>query len=490
MEEEYDGNECKKSRCYAWFICGVSFTVQFMAMSFFGSFGPLYVELLRVFKEGDAKTAWVASISFSICFLVSPITYRIDERIGQRKTMMIGSVLFGLGLFLSSFANSLSLLFVTIGVLVAIGHSFCQAASMFVLPHFFGNNYAMPLGIALSGASTGALALSSLKELIFRKFAFKMGMQILSGTALILLLCGITFKPPKAKTLKSENSRRRDSIDERYPPLQKNKAFQLLLLASFVYHSVYLVTYVHLTRLAGDLGISDTKAALLPGFVAIMESVGKVCAGKFISLFDSKCLTLYQSSWLGMAISTFLCPLATGFTGLALYAVGWGFCVGAAAGSCVPVIRYLVGNRNVIRAYSIFLMCFSPAVLAGPPLAGWLREKTHSYDVALYVTGTNFAVASAMIFLVKLFDRMQRKTYFDQPNPFNVGEDDAESCEEKDPSDADKKSIVNTEIDFNLIHQDTKKEKNDRHEDLIEEFHCNLERSQGKKLLPAKETDL
>ena len=110
---------------------------------------------------------------------------------------MIGSILFGLGLFLSSFAKSLSLLFFTIGVLVAVGHSFCQAASMFVLPHFFGNNYAMPLGIALSGASTGALALSSLKELIFRKFAFKTGMQILSGTALILLLCGITFKPPK-----------------------------------------------------------------------------------------------------------------------------------------------------------------------------------------------------------------------------------------------------------------------------------------------------
>ena len=95
-----------------------------------------------------------------------------------------------------------------------------------------------------------------------------------------------------------------------------------------------------------------------------------------------------------------------------------------------------------------------------------------------------------MIFLVKLFDRMQRKTHFDQPNPFNVGEDDAESYEEKYPSDADKKLVVNTEISFNLIHQDTKKEKNDRHEDLIEKFHCNLERSQGKKLLPARETDL
>ena len=48
--------KCTNRRSYAWFICVTSFMVQFLAMSFYGSFGPMYVEILRVFGEGDSKT--------------------------------------------------------------------------------------------------------------------------------------------------------------------------------------------------------------------------------------------------------------------------------------------------------------------------------------------------------------------------------------------------------------------------------------------------
>ena len=188
-------------------------------------------------------------MSFCITYFISPVTYRLGERIGQRKIMLIGSILFGLGLFTSAFATSLRILYVTIGVMVAIGHSLCQAASMFILPHYFGKNYSLPLGIALSGASLGSLALSSLKELIFRKFAFKTGMQILSGSAILLFLCGITFKEEKTKKTKSTSEEQDLDVDDKYPPLSRNKPFYMLLVASFVYHTMYLVTFVHLVSL-------------------------------------------------------------------------------------------------------------------------------------------------------------------------------------------------------------------------------------------------
>ena len=185
-------------------------------------------------------------MSFSITYFISPVTYRLGERIGQRKIMLLGSILFGLGLFTSAFATSLRILYVTIGVMVAIGHSLCQAASMFILPHYFGKNYSLPLGIALSGASLGSLAMSSLKELIFRKFAFKTGMQVLSGSAILLFLCGITFKEEKTAKMNSTTEEQELDIDDKYPPLSRNKPFYMLLVASFVYHTMYLVTFVHL----------------------------------------------------------------------------------------------------------------------------------------------------------------------------------------------------------------------------------------------------
>ena len=41
---------------YPWFISAMSFMVQFVGISFHGSFGPLYVKMLRHFQERDTKT--------------------------------------------------------------------------------------------------------------------------------------------------------------------------------------------------------------------------------------------------------------------------------------------------------------------------------------------------------------------------------------------------------------------------------------------------
>eukprot|EP00794_Sanderia_malayensis_P017058 gene17058-18776_t len=416
-----DGNEvkvtgCTQTRHYPWFICSLSFLVQFLAMSFYGSFGPLYVEMLRVFHDGDAATAWIPSISFSIAFVIAPVTYQMGDRIGFRTTTFIGSLLFGLGIFISSFATSIKLLYFTIGILVAVGYSLCQSTSMFILPSYFGTNWSLPLGIALSGSGFGALALSSLKAFLFDQFGYKLGMQVLSCTAIPIALAGMMFKKQNKKNCDAGCSAQDDDddddslgVDEGYPPLHRNKAFFMLLVASFAFHSVYLITFVHLTRLAGDLGISDAKSALLPGILTLFESVGKIFMGKLIANFRGHTITFYQLSWAGMALAKLLCPLANGFSGLVVYSISWGFFAGAQAGACVPVIGHIVGNKNVVRGYSIFLMCFAPAILIGPPLAGYVRETTLNYAVAFYAAGGIVAVAASLQFLVKLLHAMDAK---------------------------------------------------------------------------------
>ena len=171
----------------------------------------------------------------------------MDEKIGQRNSMIIGSSLFGSALLISSFATNLNVLFFTIGVLLAVGLSFCQAASMFVLPHYFGKNYVLALGIALSGGSIGSLVFSNVKGYIFVEFSYRTGMQILAATSIILFLCGLTFKHPEnSQAAKQRSGEDEFGFDERYPPLSRNKSFYMLLVASFIYHIMHLLGYVHL----------------------------------------------------------------------------------------------------------------------------------------------------------------------------------------------------------------------------------------------------
>ena len=44
------------SRIYPWFLCGLSFTIQFLVLGFYKGFGSVYVALQQEFKESDALT--------------------------------------------------------------------------------------------------------------------------------------------------------------------------------------------------------------------------------------------------------------------------------------------------------------------------------------------------------------------------------------------------------------------------------------------------
>ena len=72
---------CTNRRSYAWFICATSFLVQFLAMSFYGSFGPMYVEILRVFGEGDAKTGTILVYFFLKADITGIFCHMTDKMI-------------------------------------------------------------------------------------------------------------------------------------------------------------------------------------------------------------------------------------------------------------------------------------------------------------------------------------------------------------------------------------------------------------------------
>lgn len=55
MEKEHVTNENRKvSKVFPWFLCALSFIVQFIGMGFYRGFGSIYVALQNEFDENDA----------------------------------------------------------------------------------------------------------------------------------------------------------------------------------------------------------------------------------------------------------------------------------------------------------------------------------------------------------------------------------------------------------------------------------------------------
>eukprot|EP00794_Sanderia_malayensis_P016578 gene16578-18264_t len=122
----------------------------------------LFVAIVDEFKTSESKAALVGSISYSLCLLFGCISSPLCTRFGCRQVAAVGSLMISLGLVLSSLVPSIELLYLTFGVLVAMGSSAVFFPSLLVLAENFDKNYALAVGIASSGTGAGGFIFAAI----------------------------------------------------------------------------------------------------------------------------------------------------------------------------------------------------------------------------------------------------------------------------------------------------------------------------------------
>ena len=123
-------------------------------------------------------------------------------------------------------------------------------------------------------------------------------------------------------------------------------------------------------RMAMDLGVSRTQAALLPGYMALAQSAGKVILGKIATFPRTDKIMMYQVALLANCLATTTCPTITSYSGLVAYAVVFGLQDGCTSANNMLVVGDLVSKKQLSTGYSIFLVTSAASFLLGPPVAG------------------------------------------------------------------------------------------------------------------------
>ena len=157
-----------------------------------------------------------------------------------------------MGLLLSSFANSLTHLYVTHGVIVGFGTSISYLPALVMVAYYFDKKRSFATGIATSGSNLGALGLAPLQQLVVDSFGWRNCYRFLSGLSLVIAICGILFKPLEEKKTAEyklakdseiivENSSRKRDL--RFP---RNNWFIIWAVASTAATFGYFIPHVHL----------------------------------------------------------------------------------------------------------------------------------------------------------------------------------------------------------------------------------------------------
>eukprot|EP00063_Salmo_salar_P064836 XP_014039671.1 PREDICTED: monocarboxylate transporter 8-like [Salmo salar] len=139
--------------------------------------------------------AWVGALAMGMIFFCSPVVSMFTDHFGCRKTAVGGATMAFIGLLSTAFATSLSLRYLTYGILFGCGSSFAFQPSLVILGHYFRRRLGLANGVVTAGSSLFSMGLPVLLTKVVEPLGLSRTFQILSLFMLVQALLALTFRP-------------------------------------------------------------------------------------------------------------------------------------------------------------------------------------------------------------------------------------------------------------------------------------------------------
>lgn len=381
------------------------------------AFGILFLSLLREFgSEDDAdlrfKTAWVGSLSMGMIFFCSPIVSVFTDILGCRVTAVGGAAVGLVGLLASSFVTSLGPLYFTYGIVFACGCSFAYQPSLVILGHYFKKRLGLVNGIVTAGSSLFTITLPFVLSGLLERVGLQNTMRVLCILMFVLMLAGFTYRP--LLPVKPGNTR----TGSRFPPL--SKMFNIHIWKSLGYRIWafgipaalygYFVPYVHLMKHVEERFGKEASKEVLLMCIGITSGVGRLIFGRAADYVNGvNKVYLQVASFFVIGLMSMMIPLCNIFGGLIAVCLLMGLFDGCFICIMAPIAFELVGDKDVSQAIGFLLGLMSVPMTVGPPIAGFLRDRLGSYDVAFYLAGIPPIVGGAMLCLIPWVEARRKR---------------------------------------------------------------------------------
>lgn len=180
-------------------------------------------------------------MAMGLNFMFGPITSLLCDRYSCRAVAFVGALLSVLGLFLTSFVQEPTKMYVTYGLLFGVGSSLSFVSSIVVLGDYFHKRLAFVNGLATSGSGVGSLVTGPVINYLLSTTGWQNSMRILSGFAVLLWVAAFLYRPNTR--IDRSRKKRAKLFDSR---IWKNKAYVVWVASVSIFQFGYLIPFVHL----------------------------------------------------------------------------------------------------------------------------------------------------------------------------------------------------------------------------------------------------
>ncbi|WP_279131391.1 L-lactate MFS transporter [Photobacterium phosphoreum] len=356
-------------------------------------------------SNADASLPYtVAIITFALSLLVAGI---LQDRMGPRRVLILGTVMVGLGMIVSSFATTPMMLVLTFGVMTGSGIGFGYAClSPSAMKWFHPSKKGLVNGLIAAGFGLAAVYLAPLTSTLIAEYGINTSFLVL-GIAVLVIAVPLAFTinnppagyVPEAPAGYKSTSTKPANINWR-GMLKTPQFYSLWVMFAFA-SAAGLMIIGNITSIAATQA-NITDAAYLVVILAIFNSGGRVAAGILSDKIGGvKTLMIaFVMQGINMVMFATFDSEFTLIIGAAVAGVGYGTLLAVFP----SIIADFYGLKNYGANYGVLYTAWGVSGFIGPVVAAFAVDTTGTYTLAYTVCSVMIAVAVVLSVITKKVD--------------------------------------------------------------------------------------
>ncbi|XP_037832772.1 monocarboxylate transporter 2-like isoform X2 [Kryptolebias marmoratus] len=426
---------------WGWAVVVGAFISIGFSYAFPKSLTIYFKEIQEYFSVSYSEIAWVSSVMLASMYAGGPVSSILVNRYGSRPVVMVGGLMVSIAMVLASLGTTIIHLYLCVGVIGGFGLAFNLQPALTIIGTYFQVKRPLANGLAMTGSPVVLSTFAPLNQFLFDSFGWRGSFLVLGSIVLNCCVAGalmrpvdkrVRFKPsdgpPRCEGGAAEEAAEVDVSAQSADPapedgpaesksqsyisryidfsLFRHNGFLIYLSGSVVMFFGFFAPVVFLAPYAKHQGTDEYSAALLLSIFALVDMFIRPITG-FIG--NSKWVRPRIQYFFSFAVSYngvchLLCPLASGYEGLVVYAVFYGLAFGMLSALLFEALMDLVGAHRFSSAVGLVTIIECGPVLLGPPISGALVDTFRDYKYMYYACGIFMLVPGIFFFIMHYYN--------------------------------------------------------------------------------------
>ncbi len=346
----------------------------------------------------DANPDWLqtqTAVAYSISFAMVPLGMiifgpKVDQN-GPKRYVFLGGILFGLGMFLTGYVQSIPMLYATYGVILGLGIGSAYGAATSVASKWFPDKKGLAGGLTAAGFGLGPIIFAPVVTWMLETRDIYSVFKIL-GVILLVVICGSSFFMEKAPVVET-NTGTVAPEGKNYKEMLKENKFWLLWAIYTLGATGGMMIISSGASIATNYALGNPVTIVM--LVSIANTFGRIFWGSVSDRIGRypTVIAMFIVIAVGLFLTTLTQTLGSvaGIAGLMMVGLSFGGFLGSFPG----ITAENWGVKHAGTNYGWMFTAYGVAAVFGPTIGSMILDQTGSYTTAFFIV-----IAMALIGIV------------------------------------------------------------------------------------------